>query len=85
MKVYLVAHIFLLPFLVFTILAPFGYPLLGAGLGVAIGLVACAMRYGAKFPPAFMTAQVLGVLVVLVVLLLKPDLRETNGLAIVFP
>jgi len=84
MKAYLVAHIFLLPFLVFTILAPFGYPLLGAAFGVAIGLAACAMRYGAKIPPAFMAAQVLGVLTVFVLLLLKPDLKETNGLAIVF-
>lgn len=84
MKAYLVAHIFLLPFLVFTILAPFGFPLLGAALGTAIGVVACAMRYGAKIPPAFMAAQVLGVLTVLVILLLKPDLKETNALAIVF-
>lgn len=84
MKAYLVAHVFLLPFLIFTILAPFGYPLLGATLGVVTGLAACAMRYGAKIPPVFMAAQVLGVFTVVIILLLKPDLRETNGLAIVF-
>ena len=84
MKAYLVAHIFLLPFLIFTILAPFGYPLLGAALGTVIGIVACSMRYGTKIPPAFMTAQVLGVLVVLLILLITPALRETDALAIVF-
>ena len=84
MKAYLVAHIFLLPFLVFTILAPFGFPLIGAALGVVIGVVACAIRYGAKVPPAFMAAQVLGVSTVLVFLLLRPELRETSALAIVF-
>ncbi|WP_170425035.1 hypothetical protein [Ruegeria arenilitoris] len=84
MKAYLVAHILLLPFLTFTVLAPFGFPLAGAVLGAVIGIVGCAVRYGAQFPPAFMAAQVLGVLTVTLVLLLGPGIRETDSLAIVF-
>ena len=84
MKAYLVAHIFLLPFLVFTTLAPFGFPILAAMLGVTIGIVACALRYGFEAPPVFMAAQVLGVALVLSLLLLGLDLKVTDALAIVF-
>jgi len=84
MKEYLAAHLLLAPFLVFTILAPFGYPLPGAVLGTLIGCLSCAKRYGLTLPPVFMGAQVLGVGVVLICLLLRPDLKETTGLALVF-
>ncbi|KIC15701.1 hypothetical protein [Leisingera sp. ANG-DT] len=84
MKAYLHAHLLLSPFLIFTILAPLGFPLLGAILGATIGLATSALRYGATIPPAFMTAQILGVVGVLGALLVMPSLKETNALAIVF-
>ncbi|NRP12469.1 hypothetical protein XMM379_001532 [Aliiroseovarius sp. xm-m-379] len=84
MKAYLLAHLFLAPFLVFTILAAFGYPLLGAAIGFTIGVIACVRRYGMKLPPVFMGAQVLGVAVALILLLVTPSLKETTAFAVVF-
>ncbi len=84
MKAYLVAHIFIAPFLVFTILASFGYPLAGAILGSLVGWVFCINRYGFKIPPAFMTAQVVGILIVLLTLLVSLSLKESSAIAILF-
>ena len=84
MKAYLVAHMFLAPFIIFTILAPLGYPLAGAVLGFLVGLIFCANRYGLKLPPAFMATQVAGILIVLLTLLITPLLKETTALAILF-
>jgi len=84
MKAYLAAHLLLAPFLIFTILAPFGYPLTGAVLGAAIGVISCAKRYGLTMPPIFMAAQVFGVIVVLICLIVQPDLKTTAALALVF-
>ncbi|MFV2052393.1 hypothetical protein [Aliiroseovarius sp. YM-037] len=39
MKAYLSAHLLLAPYLVFTILAPIGYPLIGAARVVAVGII----------------------------------------------
>lgn len=84
MKAYLLAHLFLAPFLAFTILAAFGYPLLGAAVGFAIGVIACVRRYGMKLPPVFMSSQVLGVAVALILLLVAPSLKETTAIDVVF-
>ncbi len=84
MKAYFTAHILLLPFLTFTVLAPFGFPLAGATMGAFFGIGGCAVRYGTKIPPAFMAAQVLGVLAATLILILNPEIRETSVLAIVF-
>ena len=84
MKAYLLAHIFLAPFIIFTIFAPLGYPLVGAVLGLIVGVIACAKRYGMTMPSVFMAAQVAGIFVVLVALLIHPSLTETNAVAILF-
>ena len=65
-------------------IAAFGLPQFGAALGLVVGIIACARRYGATLPPPFMTAQVAGVAVVLLLLLMLPSLKETSALAVVF-
>ena len=84
MKSYLLAHLFLAPFLAFTVLAAFGYPLFGAAIGLAIGVIACARRYGLRLPPVFMASQVSGVAVAFVLLLVSPSLKVTTAIAVVF-
>lgn len=84
MKAYLAAHLYLAPFLIFTILASFGFPLTGAAVGLAIGVLACARRYGARLPPVFMAAQIVGLLVVLEVVFITPATTEPRALAILF-
>ena len=84
MKAYLEAPIYLSPFLIFAILASFGLPLTGAALGLAIGIIVSAKRYGASLPPVFMAAQILGLLVVLQVVFITPATTETTALAILF-
>ncbi len=84
MKSYLVAHLFLVPFLTFTILAAIGYPLVGAMLGLLFGIVFCVTKYGRKLPPIFMSMQLFGVLSVLLTLVVSPGLKETTAIAILF-
>jgi len=84
MKALQKAHVYLTPFLIFTILTSFGFPLTGAALGLAVGIIASARRFGASIPPVFVAAQILGLLVVLQVVFITPATTETSALAILF-
>ena len=83
-RAFLLAHVFLGPFTIFTIAAAFGYPLAGAVGGLAIGLAFCVQHYGAAVPPAFMVGQLVGLTAVVVALVADNDLAEHSALAIAF-
>ena len=85
MKAFLIAHIFLAPFIIFTIGASLGYPLSSVIIGLLIGLVFCGFQYGMRIPSAFMSAQLLGLAIVLLLMLtMYPNMAENNALALVF-
>ena len=84
MKAFAVAHLFLAPFLLFTIGASLGQPLVSALAGLAIGVMFCVGRYGVRVPPAFMSAQLIGLAVVVPVALFDSDVSDATLLGVVF-
>ncbi len=84
MKAFILAHILLAPFIIFTIGAPLGYSSASALIGLVVGVMICAFRYGTQIPPAFMSSQLLGLTLVVVILMTSSTLTESKGLAIVF-
>lgn len=85
MKAFLIAHIFLAPFIIFTIGASLGYPLSSALIGLFVGVVFCGFQYGIRIPSAFIGAQLLGLATVLLLMLTRyPDMTENSALALVF-
>ena len=85
MKAFLLAHIFLAPFIIFTIGASFNYPLASATIGLLVGIVFCAFRYGIQLPSIFMLAQLIGLLIVVLLMLFGYSHKTGNDFfAVVF-
>ena len=84
MKTFLLANLYLAPFLTFTVLTSFGFPFAGSAIGLAVGLIWAVYRYGARLPAAFLSGQIIGLALVLFLLLADVALSDHLALAIVF-
>lgn len=85
MKAFLSGHLLTIPFTIFVIGAGFGYSLVGAVIGLLVGLALSVYRYGMRIPSTFMALQLLGILIVVLLFLFNPAGLAVNvATALVF-